>query len=217
MAEIQDATEFLAKARREQLDRHVLATSGVAVARFEHIPGSHFCSDLYHHHTEPDGTVVHYYMSDSLHEMVRLNQAMPHHFSPRCSPFSFSFLPIPLSLLPCCSLAIWLVWLHASFDVATSFVFTCSNPPMNLLLCVPFRLWSSFRPLPIHPSVSTTSAPWAFLHHLFCCLPEGLLPWRFTPRPRLPMCGLRSTTTRPCGRNGPSTRVPALGGSGYGR
>jgi hypothetical protein len=71
LTQIMDATSFLADHRSRQLDRKDGYTTGVDLCKFEHTDGSHFCSSLFHHRVEADGSVVHYYLNDRMNELVR--------------------------------------------------------------------------------------------------------------------------------------------------
>ena len=68
--DIMDATAFLAAKRQEQLTHMEAFTTGYTMCKFQHIDGSHVCSELYAHHTLPDGTIVHLYYADKMNELV---------------------------------------------------------------------------------------------------------------------------------------------------
>ena len=70
LAQIMDATNFLSDKRLMQIDRKDGYTTGVELCKFEHVHGSTVCSSLFEHRVEPDGRVVHYYMTDKMNELV---------------------------------------------------------------------------------------------------------------------------------------------------
>ena len=70
LAQIMDATNFLSDKRLMQIDRKDGYTTGVELCKFEHVHGSTVCSSLFEHRVQPDGRVVHYYMTDKMNELV---------------------------------------------------------------------------------------------------------------------------------------------------